>query len=82
MRRTSLRRSSLRRSCGELAAFFPVAKCVLLRVSFGANIADFVARKAVEAGKLIESVKVIAQVLMYPFFTGTVSIHSELKLAG
>ena len=50
-------------------------------MSCGANIADFVARKAVEAGKLIEPVKVVAQVLMYPFFIGTVPTHSEIKLA-
>ncbi|KAG6498687.1 hypothetical protein ZIOFF_038409 [Zingiber officinale] len=56
--------------------------CDLLGVSFGANIVDFVARKAFEAGKLIESVKVVAQVLMYPFFARTVPIHSELKLTG
>ncbi|KAG6481311.1 hypothetical protein ZIOFF_057907 [Zingiber officinale] len=58
------------------------SKCVLLGVSCGANIADFVARKAVKAGKLIEPVKVVAQVLMYPFFARTVPTHSELRLAG
>ncbi|KAG6494720.1 hypothetical protein ZIOFF_042481 [Zingiber officinale] len=56
--------------------------CVLLGVSFGANIVDFVARNAVDAVKLIESVKIVAQVLMYPFFAGTVPTHFELKLAG
>ncbi|KAG6486680.1 hypothetical protein ZIOFF_055259 [Zingiber officinale] len=60
----------------------PNSMCVLLGVSCGANITDFVARKAIEAGKLIERVKVVAQVLMYPFFAGTVLTHSELKLAG
>ncbi|PKA54655.1 putative carboxylesterase 11 [Apostasia shenzhenica] len=55
--------------------------CVLLGVSCGANIADFVARKAVEAGKLLDPIKVVAQVLMYPFFIGTVPTHSEIKLA-
>ncbi|RWW00271.1 hypothetical protein GW17_00036766 [Ensete ventricosum] len=56
-------------------------RCVLLGVSCGANIADFVARKAVEAGKLIDPVKVVAQVLMYPFFIGSNPTHSEVKLA-
>ncbi|KAG6507568.1 probable carboxylesterase 16 [Zingiber officinale] len=64
-----------------LAAHADPSRCVLLGVSCGANIADFVARKAVEAGKLIEPVKVVAQVLIYPFFAGTVPTHSELKLA-
>jgi acetyl esterase/lipase len=56
-------------------------RCVLLGVSCGANIADYVARKAVEAGKLLDPVKVVAQVLMYPFFVGSVPTHSEIKLA-
>ncbi|KAG0502288.1 hypothetical protein HPP92_002360 [Vanilla planifolia] len=47
----------------------------------GANIADFVARKAVEAGKLLDPVKVVAQVLMHPFFVGSTPTHSEIKLA-
>ncbi|XP_072990218.1 probable carboxylesterase 16 [Typha latifolia] len=64
-----------------LAAHGDPSRCVLLGVSCGANIADFVARKAVEAGKLIEPVKVVAQVLMYPFFIGSVPTQSEIKLA-
>ncbi|KHN27623.1 Putative carboxylesterase 11 [Glycine soja] len=56
-------------------------RCVLLGVSCGANIADHVARKAVEAGKLLDPVKVVAQVLMYPFFIGSVPTRSEIKLA-
>ncbi|PKA55816.1 putative carboxylesterase 11 [Apostasia shenzhenica] len=55
--------------------------CVLLGVSCGANISDFLARKAVELGKLLDPVKVVAQVLMYPFFIGSVPTHSEIKLA-
>ncbi|KAJ8490765.1 hypothetical protein OPV22_012486 [Ensete ventricosum] len=47
-----------------LAAHGDPSRCVLLGVSCGANIADFVARKAVEAGKLIDPVKVVAQVLI------------------
>nr|CAD1820018.1 unnamed protein product [Ananas comosus var. bracteatus] len=35
--------------------------CVLLGASCGANIAHYVARKAVEAGKLLDPVKVVAQ---------------------
>ncbi|XP_044466590.1 probable carboxylesterase 11 [Mangifera indica] len=64
-----------------LAAHGDPSRCVLLGVSCGANIADFVARKAVEAGRLLDPVKVVAQVLMYPFFIGSVPTHSEIKLA-
>ncbi|XP_043706563.1 probable carboxylesterase 11 [Telopea speciosissima] len=64
-----------------LAAHGDPTRCVLLGVSCGANIADYVTRKAVEAGKLLDPVKVVAQVLMYPFFIGTVPTHSEIKLA-
>lgn len=56
-------------------------RCVLLGISCGANIADYVARKAVESVKLLDPVKVVAQVLMYPFFIGSVPTHSEIKLA-
>ncbi|KAJ4974547.1 hypothetical protein NE237_007721 [Protea cynaroides] len=64
-----------------LAAHGDPTRCVLLGVSCGANIADYVTRKALEAGKLLEPVKVVAQVLMYPFFIGSVPTHSEIKLA-
>ncbi|GMI68353.1 hypothetical protein like AT3G27320 [Hibiscus trionum] len=64
-----------------LAAHGDPSRCVLLGVSCGANIADYVARKAVEAGKLLDPIKVVAQVLMYPFFVGNVPTHSEIKLA-
>ncbi|KAG6716142.1 hypothetical protein I3842_04G032900 [Carya illinoinensis] len=64
-----------------LAAHADPSRCVLLGVSCGANIADYVARKAVEAGRLVDPVKVVAQVLMYPFFIGSVPTHSEIKLA-
>uniref|UniRef100_A0A2P2KS48 Uncharacterized protein MANES_17G107500 n=1 Tax=Rhizophora mucronata TaxID=61149 RepID=A0A2P2KS48_RHIMU len=64
-----------------LAAHGDLSRCVLLGVSCGANIAEFVARKAVEAGKRLDPVKVVAQVLMYPFFIGSVPTHSEIKLA-
>ncbi|OMO73574.1 Alpha/beta hydrolase-3 [Corchorus capsularis] len=64
-----------------LAAHGDPSRCVLLGVSCGANIADYVARKAVEAGRLLDPVKVVAQVLMYPFFIGSVPTHSEVKLA-
>ncbi|KAL0381789.1 UNVERIFIED_CONTAM: putative carboxylesterase 11 [Sesamum angustifolium] len=57
------------------------SRCVLLGVSCGGNIADYVARKAVEAGKLLDPVKVVAQVLMYPFFIGSIPTHSEIKMA-
>ncbi|XP_052196715.1 probable carboxylesterase 11 [Diospyros lotus] len=64
-----------------LAAHGDPSRCVLLGVSCGANIADYVAQKAVEAGKLLDPVKVVAQVLMYPFFIGNVPTRSEIKLA-
>ncbi|KAL0377346.1 UNVERIFIED_CONTAM: putative carboxylesterase 16 [Sesamum radiatum] len=55
-------------------------RCVLLGVSCGGNIADYVTRKAVEAGKLLDPVKVVAQVLMYPFFNGSGPKQAEEKL--
>eukprot|EP00250_Pteridium_aquilinum_P007288 c17040_g1_i1 orf=682-2214(+) len=64
-----------------LAAHGDPSRCVLLGVSSGGNIADFVARKAVQAGRLLEPIKVVAQVLMYPFFVGSIPTQSELKLA-
>ncbi|GER47466.1 alpha/beta-Hydrolases superfamily protein [Striga asiatica] len=64
-----------------LAAHGDPSRCVLLGVSCGANIADHVARKAVEANRLIDPVKVVAQVLMYPFFIGSTPTRSEIKLA-
>ncbi|KAL4319618.1 hypothetical protein GQ457_18G022410 [Hibiscus cannabinus] len=64
-----------------LAAHGDPSRCILLGVSCGANIADYVARKAVEAGKLLDPVKVVAQVLMYPFFIGSKPTASEIKLA-
>ncbi|KAK2969786.1 hypothetical protein RJ640_028066 [Escallonia rubra] len=64
-----------------LAAHGDPSRCVLLGVSCGANIADYVARKSVEVGRLLDPVKVVAQVLMYPFFIGSIPTHSEIKLA-
>ncbi|XP_057437452.1 probable carboxylesterase 11 [Lotus japonicus] len=64
-----------------LAAHGDPTRCVLIGASCGANIADYVARKAVEGGKLLDPVKVVAQVLLYPFFVGSVPTHSEIKLA-
>ncbi|CAH9088207.1 unnamed protein product [Cuscuta epithymum] len=64
-----------------MAAHGDPSRCVLLGVSCGGNIADHVARKAVEAGKRLNPVKVVAQVLMYPFFIGSIPTHSEIKLA-
>lgn len=64
-----------------LAAHGDPSRCVLLGVSCGGNIADYVARKAVETGKLLDPVKVVAQVLMYPFFIGSIPTHSEIKLS-
>ncbi|KDP26740.1 hypothetical protein JCGZ_17898 [Jatropha curcas] len=64
-----------------LAAHGDPSRCVLLGASSGANIADYVAQKAIEAGKLLDPVKVVAQVLMYPFFIGSTPTRSEIKLA-
>ncbi|KAJ6890243.1 carboxylesterase 11 [Populus alba x Populus x berolinensis] len=64
-----------------LAAHGDTSRCVLLGVSSGANIADYVARKAVEDGKRLDPVKVVAQILMFPFFIGRTPTHSEIKLA-
>ncbi|PON91440.1 Arylacetamide deacetylase [Trema orientale] len=64
-----------------LAAHGDPSRCVLLGVSSGANIADYVARKAVKAGKLLDPIKVVAQVLMYPFFAGNIPTKSEIKLS-
>lgn len=64
-----------------LAAHGDPSRCVLLGASCGANIADYVARKAVETGNLLDPVKVVAQVLMYPFFMGSVPTSSEIKLS-
>lgn len=64
-----------------LAAHGDPSRCVLLGASCGANIADYVSQKTVEAGRLLDPVKVVAQVLMYPFFAGSVPTSSEVKLA-
>lgn len=64
-----------------LAAHGDPSRCVLLGVSSGGNIADFVARKAVQAERLLEPIKIVAQVLMYPFFVGSIPTQSEIKLA-
>ncbi|KAL8251353.1 hypothetical protein R6Q59_035046 [Mikania micrantha] len=64
-----------------LAAHGDPSRCVLLGVSCGANIADYVARKSVESGTLLDPLKVVAQVLMYPFFIGNTPTHSEIKLS-
>lgn len=64
-----------------LAAHGDPSRCVLLGVSNGANIADYVSQKAVEMGNLLDPVRVVAQVLMYPFFIGSIPTHSEIRLA-
>ncbi|KAK4779630.1 hypothetical protein SAY87_015736 [Trapa incisa] len=64
-----------------LAAHGHSTRCVLLGVSCGANIADYVAQKAVEASRFLDPVKVVAQVLLYPFFLRGVPTNSEVKFA-
>ncbi|KAL0385415.1 UNVERIFIED_CONTAM: putative carboxylesterase 11 [Sesamum radiatum] len=44
------------------------------------KFANYVARYAVEAGKRLDPVRVVAQVLMYPFFIGSIPTPSEIKL--
>lgn len=56
-------------------------RCVLLGVSSGGNIANYLSIKALESGKTLDPVKVVAQVLMYPFFMGSVPTNSEVRLA-
>ncbi|XP_047308660.1 probable carboxylesterase 16 [Impatiens glandulifera] len=64
-----------------LAAHGDPSRCLLLGVSCGSNIANYIACKAREAGKLLDPVKIVGQVLMYPFFIGTIPTPSEIKLA-
>lgn len=64
-----------------LAAHGDPSRCVLLGVGCGANIANYVAHKAVEAGNLLDPVRVVAQVLVCPFFIGNIPMHSEINLA-
>lgn len=64
-----------------LAAHGDPSRCILLGVSSGANIANHVAQKAVEAGNLLVPVKIVAQILMCPFFIGSSPTPSESKLA-
>ncbi|KHG24565.1 putative carboxylesterase 11 -like protein [Gossypium arboreum] len=67
--------------CTGCSSVYRSIRCVLLGVSCGANIADYVACKAIEAGKRLDPVKVVAQVLMYPFFIGSIPTKSETRLA-
>lgn len=64
-----------------LAAHADHSRCVVLGVSCGANIANYVTRYAIEAGKHLDPVKLVAQILMYPFFIGNTPTHSEIRLA-
>ncbi|CAL5418797.1 unnamed protein product [Camellia sinensis] len=87
VRRFNIHRQQIVDGFGEsmvepwLAAHGDPSRCVLLGVSCGANIANHVAQKAVEAGKNLDPVRVVAQVLMYPFFIGSIPTHSEIRLA-
>jgi acetyl esterase/lipase len=64
-----------------IAAHGDVTRTIVLGVSSGGNIADHVTRMAIRAGSSLEPVKVVAQVLMYPFFLGKLPTRSEMKLA-
>lgn len=63
-----------------LAAHGDPSRCVLLGVSCGANIANHVAQHAVKSGNLLDPIRVVAQVLMYPFFIGSTPTRSEVKM--
>ncbi|KAL2510314.1 putative carboxylesterase 11 [Forsythia ovata] len=63
-----------------LAAHGDPSRCVLLGVSCGANIANHVAQHAVKTGNLLDPIRVVAQVLMYPFFIGNTPTRSEVKM--
>lgn len=65
----------------ELFTLLSSCRCVLLGVSCGANIANHVAQYSVEAGKHLDPIQVVAQVLMYPFFIGSSPTRSEIKLS-
>ncbi|KAL8201341.1 hypothetical protein R6Q57_012680 [Mikania cordata] len=64
-----------------IAAHADLSRCVLLGASSGSNIANYVTQKAVEAGNLLDPIRVVAQVLMYPFVIGSTPTKSEVKLA-
>ncbi|XP_071693404.1 probable carboxylesterase 16 [Rutidosis leptorrhynchoides] len=64
-----------------IAAHADLSRCVLLGVSSGSNIANYVTQKAVEARNLLDPIRIVAQVLMYPFVIGNTPTKSEIKLA-
>ncbi|XP_076955543.1 putative carboxylesterase 16 [Bidens hawaiensis] len=64
-----------------IAAHADLSRCVLLGSSSGANIANYVTQKAVEAGNRLDPIRVVGQVLMYPFVIGNTPTKSEIKLA-
>nr|GMD21655.1 probable carboxylesterase 16 [Ipomoea batatas]GMD23246.1 probable carboxylesterase 16 [Ipomoea batatas] len=64
-----------------LASHADHSRCVVLGVSCGANIANYVTRYAIEARKHLDPVKLVAQILFYPFFIGNTPTRSEIKLA-
>ncbi|GFP96064.1 probable carboxylesterase 11 [Phtheirospermum japonicum] len=63
-----------------LAAHGDPSRCVLLGVSCGANIANYVAQYSVDSGTRLDPIRVVSQVLMYPFFMGSTPTRSEIKL--
>ncbi|KAL1565251.1 putative carboxylesterase 16 [Salvia divinorum] len=64
-----------------LAAHADLSRCVVLGSSCGANIANYVAQYSAKAGNLLDPIRVVAQVLMYPFFLGSIPTPSEIKLS-
>ncbi|KAG6425461.1 hypothetical protein SASPL_115896 [Salvia splendens] len=64
-----------------LAAHADLSRCVVLGASCGANIANYVAQYSAKAGKLLDPIRVVAQVLMYPFFLGSIPTPSEIRLS-
>ncbi|XP_076905729.1 putative carboxylesterase 16 [Bidens hawaiensis] len=64
-----------------IAGHADLSRCVLLGSSSGSNIANYVTQKAVEAGNHLDPIRVVAQVLLYPFVIGNTATKSEIKLA-
>ncbi|XP_073525599.1 uncharacterized protein [Phyllobates terribilis] len=64
-----------------LAAHGDPSRCALLGVSCGSNIADYIARKSIEESRHLSPLKVVAQILLYPFFMGTIPTQSETTLS-
>eukprot|EP00850_Spirogloea_muscicola_P020601 SM000221S06939 [mRNA] locus=s221:151787:154330:+ [translate_table: standard] len=63
-----------------LVAHADLSRCLLLGDGAGANIADHVTRQALSAADEIRPIRLVAQVLLYPFFGGNRPTASEIKM--